>query len=101
MDKLVKEFKMKTMEITGDPQLRMILFGSRSRRNYTRDSDYDLLIITEKKDSRVLHAIENLEIELFLSTSAIFNAHVFTPHELETMHYEPFIMNALREGKAA
>jgi predicted nucleotidyltransferase len=101
MDKLVKEFKMKTMEITGDPQLRMILFGSRSRRNFTRDSDYDLLIITDKKDSRILHAIENLEIELFLSTSAIFNSHVFTPYELETMHYEPFIMNALREGKAA
>ena len=101
MDKLVKEFKMKTMEITGDPQLRMILFGSRSRRNYTRESDYDLLIITDKKDSRVLNAIENLEIELFITTSVIFNTHVFTPHELETMHYEPFIMNALREGKAA
>ena len=47
MESLVNN-KIKSIVQSILPEAKVILFGSRGRGDYTEDSDFDLLIITEK-----------------------------------------------------
>ncbi len=46
-----KEFlqQIKQAVLAHDPDAQVILFGSRARGNFRNDSDWDILILTEKK----------------------------------------------------
>ena len=64
-------------------------------------SDYDLLIITSTNEPGAKEKIEEIEIDLFVTYSAIVNSHLFSKRELKKLSFEPFIINALKEGIAA
>ncbi|NJD75941.1 MAG: nucleotidyltransferase domain-containing protein [Candidatus Methanoperedens sp.] len=40
---------LKTLKNIGASAQKIILFGSRARKDFTRFSDYDILIITDRK----------------------------------------------------
>jgi predicted nucleotidyltransferase len=78
---------------------RVIVFGSRARRDHRSDSDLDLLIIQESsepryKRARVLYgALATLPLEVDIV--------VYTPQEVEEWRgvAEAFITTATREGR--
>ncbi|MCK4766213.1 MAG: nucleotidyltransferase domain-containing protein [Candidatus Aminicenantes bacterium] len=94
-------FKEKVLEVLKNREVKFIIFGSRGRGDAEEFSDYDLLIITPEKEYGVKEKIEEIEIELFINRNAIINSHLFSEAELKKLSFEPFIMNALREGIAA
>lgn len=77
----------------------VVLFGSRARSDYLTDSDYDLIsvfncfVTPEMKDIIRSFVIDNL-----LETGIVLNIISLSNAEIEKMRFEPFIMNAFKEG---
>lgn len=77
---------------------KIILFGSLARGNFSEDSDVDLLIIKETKDSK----IDRIKKILFtVDYNLPFEPLVYTQDELEKRQKlgDSFILAVLSEGK--
>jgi predicted nucleotidyltransferase len=84
-----------------DPGAELILYGSRARGDAQSDSDYDLLVVTEKNDTfsyeRVIRdALYDIELE----TGAVLTVFGINKFKLEQPLYKfmPLYQNILREG---
>ena len=83
-----------------DPE-RIILFGSRARRDHRPDSDLDILVIAESDEPRSVRSRK-----LYIATSSIArdvdaDILVYTPDEVREWSSAPraFVTTALREGR--
>jgi predicted nucleotidyltransferase len=78
----------------------MYLFGSRCRDDWRPDSDYDILIVIEKKDRLLKDNIYNAVIDILLSTGRLISLKIFTVSEFERLRSipTPFIENVTTEG---
>jgi predicted nucleotidyltransferase len=77
---------------------RVVVFGSRARGDFSEESDYDCLIIVEKikpDDEKILN---DLETKMLLSNYVLFSTFLFTESGLKKRKYEPFLINAQKEG---
>lgn len=48
-DLIIKAIKQRLYEVLGDRTQKIILFGSRSRGDAEEDSDYDVLLLVDKR----------------------------------------------------
>ena len=56
------------------PDAKISLFGSRASGNYTEDSDWDILVISDSKTSvEKKHAIQNILYNITLKKGAYFD----------------------------
>jgi uncharacterized protein len=83
-----------------DPDAEVYLFGSRARGDFKKDSDWDLLILTNspvtlKDEQRFRHHLIPLELE----TGEAFSTFVFERKDWETRHnITPFYQNVTNES---
>lgn len=77
---------------------RVILFGSRARGESEPDSDYDLLVIVNEADPQDEPKIGELEDNALYEWALVFSTHLVTQQALQERKYEPFLINAQREG---
>lgn len=83
------------------PQINAIyLFGSRARKDFRPDSDYDLLIVTEKKDLKLKDKLFDSVIDILLKTGKYISLKVFPLEEFNRLSGIPtvFMENILKEG---
>lgn len=75
------------------------LFGSRARRTFRPDSDYDLLIVAKNKSIR--DKLYDLAVDIFCKTGADISLKIFKKDDFEKLKFlaTPFIENVLKEGK--
>ncbi|MCK4352038.1 nucleotidyltransferase domain-containing protein [candidate division WOR-3 bacterium] len=99
-DKYLEIFVSKIREEFRDNLKRIILFGSRARGDNDSRSDYDLLLIFDKVTPDIKYAINELEGEMLYEHSLLFSAFPLTETDLSRKKFEPFIMNAKKEGVA-
>jgi predicted nucleotidyltransferase len=97
-DKNLKNFIDQLRKRFGRNLKKIILFGSRARGDHSEESDYDLLLIFEKVTPEMKKYVDEIEDEMLFSQGALFSTFLFTPEELEEREFEPFIMNATKEG---
>lgn len=97
-DKNLKIFIDQLRKRFGRNLKKIILFGSRARGDHSEESDYDLLLIFEKVTPEIKKYMDEIEDEMLFSHGALFSTFLFTPEELEEREFEPFIMNATKEG---
>ena len=97
-DKKLKNFIDQLRKRFGRNLKKIILFGSRARGDHSEESDYDLLLIFEKVTPEMKKYVDEIEDEMLFSQGALFSTFLFTPEELEEREFEPFIMNATKEG---
>ncbi len=97
-DKNLKIFVGQLKKHFGRNLKRIILFGSRARGDHSEESDYDLLLIFERVTPEIKKYMDEIEDEMLFSHEALFSTFLFTPEELEEREFEPFIMNATKEG---
>ncbi len=97
-DKNLKNFIDQLKNRFGKNLKKIILFGSRARGDHSEESDYDLLLIFEKVTPEMKKYVDEIEDEMLFSQGALFSTFLFTPEELEEREFEPFIMNATKEG---
>ncbi len=97
-DKKLKIFIDQLRKRFGKNLKKIVLFGSRARGDHSEESDYDLLLIFEKVTPEMKKYVDEIEDEMLFSQGALFSTFLFTAEELEEREFEPFIMNATKEG---
>lgn len=76
------------------------LFGSRCRDNWRPDSDYDILIVVEKKDRLVIDTLYDAVMDILLITGKLISLKIFTASEFNRLKSipTPFMSNVLKEA---
>ncbi len=78
----------------------VILYGSRARGDENRDSDWDILILTDddigiERERKLRNTLYDLEIE----TGESFSVFVYSRNNWQNVQkITPFFMNVTREG---
>ena len=78
--KTIKEQIMKSLDEMGVSVESIILFGSRARGDYNEDSDYDILIVTEKtypfkEKIKISEAVRDRVVKLHIPSDIIVRSH--------------------------
>ena len=97
--KLLKQVKQKILEI--EPGATIILYGSRSRGDATKDSDWDFLILVNKRyDYKQVEKIRNHLFEVELQSDEILSSIIRSRAEWNSPKYmlTPFYKNVEKEG---
>lgn len=98
---VVKSVKNEINKIT--PNNEVVLFGSRARGDYHKDSDWDFLILLKKKHITKLEKEkirENL-YELELATEQVISSIIHSEYEWEARSVTPIYQIIKEEGKRA
>jgi predicted nucleotidyltransferase len=76
-------------------------FGSRCRDDWRPDSDYDILIVLNRKDREVIDKLYDAVMDVLLSTGRLISLKIFSLSEFNRLKAipTPFMQNVLREGK--
>ena len=97
---IVKLVKQEVIKI--DPKAEVILFGSRARGDYRKDSDWDFLILLNQpltKDLKefILDKLYDLELQ----TDSVISTIIHTKIEWEERSVTPIYQVIKKEGKRA
>jgi predicted nucleotidyltransferase len=92
--------QIKNRVLKEDNQASLILFGSKARGDYKKDSDWDLLVLTSKErtvelERKLRNSIYEIELEHLQPVSAI----ILNKLEWHDMQITPFYNNVTTEGK--
>lgn len=77
---------------------RVILFGSRARGDFVEESDYDFILVFDEVTQDVKDRLGELCLEMLLEHGMVISDFALTEGDLQRRRYEPFIMNATKEG---
>ena len=84
-----------------DPGVRVILYGSRARRDHQPDSDYDFLILTDKEATLKREDLFRNEIyAIELETGAVLTVSLFNTQTWQSPLYRamPCCQNVEQDG---
>lgn len=69
-----------------------------ARGDFHAQSDYDLLLIFDRVDKEAESFVEDFASEILIKYGRMFSVFLLSQRQLEDMRFEPFIMNAQKEG---
>lgn len=80
--------------------LKVIVYGSRIRGDFTADSDFDVLVVVRKKDKQLRDNIVDIFYSYELETGIPFSVAIFPLDRLKFNKKlgSPFIKNMEKEG---
>lgn len=96
----VNEFARLMRAELGERLIRMDIFGSKVKGNFTEDSDIDILIIVKKRTLDVMDMVAGIASELMLKYNLPISPVVFSEYEykVNANMSSPFILNVESEG---
>lgn len=97
-DKNLQLFLEKVRQKFGSRLKKVILFGSRARGENDEQSDYDFLFIFDKVTPQIKDFLSELATQMLLDYGMVITDLAFTEEDLGKREYEPFIINAKKEG---
>lgn len=97
-DAVLESFLLQLRSRFGTRLKRTILFGSRARGEASAESDYDCLLIFSEIFPRDRQEVDELSATALIENGALFSTFLLEEGDLERLRFEPFIMNAQREG---
>lgn len=97
-DKILRPFLEKIKDHSGNHLQKVILFGSMARKDFGPESDYDLLLIFDEIKGETKDFVEDLASEILVEHGKLFSTFLLTQRQFEQMKFEPFIINAQKEG---
>ena len=102
MNKVLNErvdfYSRRLRETLGDNIKKIILFGSRARGDFHEGSDYDFVIVVERKDKNVREKISDVAVEFLDRYDELSANIVFDEHEWKRQQGFPLGINIEREG---
>jgi uncharacterized protein len=82
-----------------DKDVEVILFGSRARGEENEESDWDILVLSEKNVGKLESEIRDKLYDLELETGEIFSLFVYSKMDWENRQkVTPFYHNVNRDG---
>lgn len=97
-DLIIKAIKQRLYEVLGDRTQKIILFGSRSRGDAEEDSDYDVLLLVDKRTREIENQVDDIAYEMLDKYGAVVIIFVFEMETFERETQEPLFCNIRREG---
>lgn len=97
-DERIEEFVKELKRCFGKNLKEVILFGSRARGDSVEGSDYDFLLIFKEVEKDTKEFVDDLASGILIEYGKLFSTFLLTQQQLERMRFEPFIMNAQKEG---
>jgi len=96
------KIRLKLLRKFGNGIKEVILFGSRTKGVSHNDSDYDILVVLNKKkyDWKYKHQILEVIYEIELENNIYIDLHILSEHELNNTlrGTQPIFKNALQNG---
>ncbi|MEI6221634.1 MAG: nucleotidyltransferase domain-containing protein [bacterium] len=77
---------------------KIILFGSRARKDHHNDSDYDCLILVDKKNKNLDKIVNKIAADTLYDSNSVISAFVVEEQRFEYQTYNPLFMNVRKEG---
>lgn len=77
---------------------QIALFGSRARGDFKEGSDYDFLIVIDKKDQQIVRTIRNIEVDILDNFDVLSASLIYDESEWERKKRFPIGINILREA---
>jgi len=99
----IRDYILKTVKDLGASIKKIVLFGSRARKDFTPLSDYDILIITEKPFEINKKMSISKNIRQYLAHSGLdVDVIIKSENEVNILKDKPgsIVRNALKEGIA-
>jgi predicted nucleotidyltransferase len=98
-DQILNQFRTLISPLRGQIK-KMYLFGSRSRDDWRPDSDYDVLIVLEKRETWIADRLYDAVIDLLLSSGKLISLKIFNVAEFERLRSipTPFMKKVVEEG---
>ena len=90
--------KRRLYEVLDDKVRQIILFGSRSRGDAEADSDYDILLLVDRRTRELEDQVDDIAYEMLDRYGAVVTIFVFEVEAFERETYEPLFCNIRREG---
>jgi len=83
--KAIRELKTRWRDLLGERMLKLVLFGSRARGDYSRESDIDIAVVvrelTRDMKGRMLDVVAEIELKHLISLSTL----IFSEEEFERL----------------
>lgn len=98
LDSTLKELSATLREKYGAHITDIILFGSRARGDFQEESDYDVLVLVDKRTTELRDCISEAAWELGLTHNVCISIVVQEIERFEKDKYEPLFMNIRKEG---
>jgi predicted nucleotidyltransferase len=94
------EFLTKLREQHGDEVVLVSLFGSKVRGDFDEESDVDVLLVVENRNSQLWEDIVEIETELMLKYGTVISSLIMgrDNYEWHLQHRAPLYRNIEREG---
>ena len=77
---------------------RVMIFGSQARGEATPESDYDCLLVFDHVTPAIKAALERLAGQYLLQRGLVLSCIPLSESDLERLQFEPFFINAQKEG---
>jgi len=92
------EFARLVRERLGPRVLEVVLFGSRARGEAREDSDYDVVVVVDRRSADVREAILAIEVDLMNRHGSLVACLLRDEREWEASRGMPIGLNVAREG---
>jgi predicted nucleotidyltransferase len=99
MDIIIKRFSTLVRNKLKNHVKKIILFGSRSRGDSHKGSNYDFIVIVDKRNKKKEEAVVEVSGELLYEYSELIGPVVWDEEEWEDRKKYPIGINILKEGK--
>ena len=102
IDKILKQFITQVSELLGNRLKKVILYGSYARGDYEKNSDIDLMILTDFNDEELAKyrmQIRDIACDLEADTDIVISPLVRNIEKYNNrINVIPFYMNVQKEG---
>lgn len=95
---IVKQFKNILRQALGDRLVELRLFGSHARGDANEGSDFDVLVIVDRRTDDVREMILDADVEMMNRYEKLFAALIYDEAEWQKARSFPHAWNIEREG---
>lgn len=98
-DAIVERFLSMILPL-GENIKEIYLFGSRCRDDWRPDSDYDILIVVDRKDREFTSKLYEAVMDILIDTGRLISLKIFTASEFNRLKSisTPFMHSVTKEG---
>ncbi len=97
-DTIAQDFAREVRHQLGDRVREIRLFGSRARGDAGRNSDYDMLVIVERRTPEIRSIVLEIEVGLLDRYDSLVASVIRSSDEWENLQGYPLAINIAREG---
>ncbi len=95
---LTHKYASLVRESLGDNLNKMVLFCSRARDEETKESDFDIALVVNRRNPEVREKVIDAEVEMLNQYDVLFATLVYEPHEWEKEQDFPLGWNIRKDG---